>query len=206
MADRVIDLRSAIAPMRRRWYLVVLAAVVGLQLGLLYAARVPPQLSSTALVLLSANGASDGAGGDDALTQVHIVQSGPVLTKAGASLRPALTASEAADRVDVQATTSRLLQIDVLSPDPRQAQGLAQAVADAYVTTLQDSVRTVQGVIAGDLRDRQAALTRQIQDLEQTITSTKARVQREPRTSPAGIRDAQLLAQLVLQRVTLATQ
>jgi hypothetical protein len=207
VAERSSDLRADVAVLRRRWRIIAAAVVLGVVLGVLYAHLVPAQLTSRSLVLLS-NGGSSGGGSEDTGvdTQVKIVLSTPVLAQAGRAMHPALSAAEVLKRVDVQPTTSQLLQIDASSPQAKDAQALSQAVAEAYVRRATDNVRSVTGAIVADLRTRRDALDYQVKALQTQIDATSARLSGEDRKSPVGVRDAQLLAQLQAEQADIAKQ
>ena len=197
MAERSPDLRADVAVIRRRWKIIAAAVVLGVGLGVLYAYLVPAQLTSRSLVLLTGGGSSGGGSADPgAETQVKIVLSTPVLAQAGRAMHPALSAAEVLDRVDVQPATSQLLQIDASSPQAADAQALSQAVAAAYVQRVTANVRSVTGAIVADLEARRVALDYQVKALQTQIDATTERLSGEDRTSPDGIKDAQLLAQL----------
>ena len=206
MAERTTDLHGGLAMLRRRWSVVLLAALLGLGAGVFYSTRVPVQLSSTALVLL-AGGAPSAGDGDAAIqTQVQIVLSTPVLAKAGASVTPSLSAAEVKERVQVGAATSQLIEIEAFSPRAQQAQALAQAVAVAYAELLRDNARSMSGAIIGDLRARQADLVQQNNDVSAQILKVDDRSAHENPTSTEGIKDGQLRAQLTAARTDLVTR
>jgi len=205
MAERSPDLRADVAVIRRRWRIIAAAVVLGVALGVLYAQLVPAQLTSRSLVLLTNGGSSGGGSGDPgAETQVKIVLSTPVLAKAGRAMHPPLSATEVLDRVDVQPATSQLLQIDASSPQATDAQALSQAVAAAYVQRVTANAHSVTGAIVADLETRRVALDHQVKALQTQIDATTERLSGEDRTSPVGIKDAQLLAQLQAEQADVA--
>jgi capsular polysaccharide biosynthesis protein len=207
VAERSSDLRADVAVLRRRWRIIAAAVVLGVALGVLYAHLVPAQLTSRSLVLLSNGGSSGGGSGDTGVdTQVQIVLSTPVLAQAGRAVHPALSATEVLKRVDVQPATSQLLRIDTSSPQAKDAQALSQAVAEAYVQRATDNLRSVTGAIVAELRTRRNALDQQVKALQTQIDATSARLSGEDRTSPVGVRDAQLLAQLQGEQADIAKQ
>ena len=207
MAERSPDLRADVAVIRRRWPIIAAAVVLGVGLGVLYAHQVPAQLTSRSLVLLSNGGSSSGGSGDPGVdTQVKIVLSTPVLAQAGRAVHPARSATDVLRRVGVQPASPQLLQIDASSRQAKDAQALSQAVADAYIQRTTDNVRAVTGAIVADLRTRRDALDHQVKALQTQIDATSARQSGEDRTSPAGVRDAQLLAQLQAEQADIAKQ
>jgi capsular polysaccharide biosynthesis protein len=203
MAEGTTDLRGGLAELRRRWYLLVTAAVLGLAAGVLYSTRVPAQLESKALVQLYGGSSSAGDGDAAILTQVQLVLSTPVLAKAGAAVAPRLSAAAVKERIQVDAATSQLIEIKAFSPRAREAQALAQAVAVAYRDMLQDRARSVSGAIIADLEARKDALVRQNNELQAQILAVDKRSADEPPNSTAGIKDAQVKAQLTAARTDL---
>src|SRR4051812_42786668 len=89
VAERVMDTRSSVALLRRRWPVLLTGGLIGAALGLLYGVLVPIQLTSTSLVLLQATAQSSTSNGaTDIETQVRLAQSRPVLERAGRAVRP----------------------------------------------------------------------------------------------------------------------
>jgi capsular polysaccharide biosynthesis protein len=207
VAERTPDLNAGLAVVRRRWYVVAVAGLLGLAAGVLYSALVPAQLTSKAVVLLASNDSSGGDSGDSGiLTQVQIVLSTPVLAKAGTAVTPRLSAAQVRERVTVEGATSQLVAIFAVSSRAHEAEALAQAVAESYVATLVDNARSVTGEIVGDLRTRAADLTQQIKNLQVQLVAANGRMSREPPRSPARIRDGQLTTQLTAEQADVATQ
>jgi len=175
-------------------------------LGALYVTLVPAQLSSTALLLFPQASGSSGPGEEPiTATQVHIVDSTPVLARAGKSVRPALSAAEVQHRVKVAATTSNLISIQAISQDARQAQSLAQAVAETYIALLNDSASALSAVPA-ELSSREASLKDQLGHLRSEIATTTERLRGEKANSSDGRLDAQLQAQLIHDQTGLLVE
>jgi uncharacterized protein involved in exopolysaccharide biosynthesis len=137
MAEQVMDVRSSAAFLRQRWRTIAAMTALGIAAGALYVVLIPAQLSSTTLLLFAqASGLPTPGQESPTDTQVLIVRSTPVLNKAGALVKPALSGAEVQRRVKVDAKTSNLIEIQASSRDARQAQTLSQAVADSYIATL----------------------------------------------------------------------
>lgn len=207
MAELVMDRRSIAATLRQRWRSIAAMAAVGAALGAVYVTRVPLQLSSTTLVTFPSSASLSPNSGQEPITdtQVHIVNSTPVLDRAGKSLRPALSGTQVQQRVRVDALTDVLIRIRAFSTDAGQAQKLSEAVAQAYIATLKDRLTSLSG-IPPDLKSRAAILTKQLNDLRGEIAATAQRQRGEPATSSNGIRDAQLLAELVNDQTDLTVR
>jgi hypothetical protein len=200
MAEQVMDVRSSAAFLRRRWRPLAIMGVVGAVLGVLYVTVVPAPLASSTLLLFPGTAAAPGEGDqDETATQVHIVRSNEVLKRAGKSVKPALSAGEVKQRIKVDAKTSKLIEIRAFSRSAEQAQALSQAVAEAYLTRLQEDTHSLTELPA-DVRSRENDLKKQLKDVRTQINATKERLQGEDPTSSAGIRDGQLLTQLTVQQ------
>jgi len=202
MAEQVMDVRSSAALVRQRWRTLATAGVVGIALGVLYVTLVPAQLGSAALILLPESNGSSGA--VSTATQVRIILSTPVLEKAGASVTPALAGAEVKQRIDVDETTSQLIEIRAFSRRAPEAQALSQAVAEAYIATLRDNARSLAAGPLGQLRTREAALTGQLTDLQTEIDATTERQRGQNATPPDERRDAQLRAQLAAEQADIS--
>jgi capsular polysaccharide biosynthesis protein len=181
-------------------------AVVGMALGVLYVVLVPAQLSSTTLLLFpQASGLPSQNGEDTTTTQVHIARSTPVLDRAGKAVRPALSGAEVQQRVKVAARTANLIEIQGFSRNAQQARALSQAVAEAYIATLNSTASSFTATPPA-LASRAATLTNQLKDVRTQIATTTERLQGESPTSPDGRRDAQLLAQLTNDQTNLVVE
>jgi hypothetical protein len=206
MAEATRDFGSSVAFLRTRWYLVTATALVGLGLGVFYSTLVPIQLGSKSILLVTGRSSSGAATDPGIITQVEIVRSTPVLARAGRSVTPQLSTAQVGKMIEVDALTSQLIEIQAFSPRARDAEALAQAVAEAYVGTLVDSARSVTGAVVADLKVRRDDLVRQIRQLQVQINATTGRSARESAQPKLGIRDAQLKAQLTAEQANIAGQ
>lgn len=88
----------------------------------------------------------------------------PILTKAGAALRPPLRVSEVEERVSVEATTAGYIEVSATGRTPAEATRLAQSLSQALVDD-----------VSGRQADQTAALLQpvqaQIADLEARLNS-----------------------------------
>jgi capsular polysaccharide biosynthesis protein len=197
MAEQVMDTRSVGAVIRRGWRWITAFAVAGAALGAVYVIEIPPQLSSTTVLLLPASSAgTDPNQQSSTETQVHIAGSIPVFARAAKAVKPALTVAEVQKRVTVDSSISNLIEIHASSPEASQAEALSQAVADAYLATLKDRLDSLSGV-PPQFTLREAALNKQLRSVREQIAATTERLSSEAPTSSDGIRDAQLQAELV---------
>jgi capsular polysaccharide biosynthesis protein len=201
-----MDVRSSAAFLRQRWRTIAAMTALGIAAGVLYVALIPAQLTSSSLLLFAqASGLPNPGGESPTVTQALIVRSTPVMSRAGRAVKPTLTTAQVQQRVKVKAKTANILEIQASSRDPLQAQALSQAVADAYIATLNAAAGSL-AAIPPELASREAALTSQLKDLRAQIASTTQRLQGENPTSSDGLRDAQLLAQLTNNQTNLLVQ
>jgi capsular polysaccharide biosynthesis protein len=203
MSDQITDLRSTVATLRRHSGVLAATAVVGLAVGATYAIVQPPELTSTTLVLLPTPTLDQG-GDTDVNTQVRIALSATILESAGEAVQPALPARTVEKMVDVSAPTNQLLEIDASSTRASVAQTLSQAVADSYVTYVNETARTATSAALADLDARAESLQAQIIQLQDEITATTKRQQAVDPDSASGRREAQLLAGLRTEQANLS--
>jgi hypothetical protein len=202
---RVLDLQTGLAVVRRRWRRLVAAGGIGLVLGLGYALVVPAGLRSTVLILLPPpSGPADLS--TASLTQVTIALSSVVLKKAGQAVTPRLSADEVAERVVVSSPTNELLQIDATETEAATAQALAQAMAEAYVSTVREAAQSLSARTMSELRSRETTLAAQISDLQKQLDATSTRLHTESPASADSRRDGQLLAQLHTSRAEMSLE
>jgi hypothetical protein len=205
MSDQITDLRSTATVLRRRRRLLAATAAIGLALGTAYVIVQPPPLTSTTLVLLPAPTEAQ-ASSIDVATQVRIALSDTVLGAAGETVEPALTSRSVENMVEVSAPTDQLVEIEATSAEASQAEGLSQAVGDAYVAHVKDTAQTANSGVLADLRGREEGLQAQITALQDQITSTEERQQEVEPDSADGRREAQLLAGLQTEQADLSLQ
>jgi capsular polysaccharide biosynthesis protein len=120
-----VDLRVVLGAVRRHKAIFGAAVVVGLLAGVVFSLARPPMLASKVLVVLP--------GSHFVQTEVLIADSDPVLSRAGASLRPAVGLAELRRRVEVASVTSNVLEITALGRSAVQAEAAAEAVARSFV-------------------------------------------------------------------------
>jgi hypothetical protein len=206
MAERTADMRTGAAFLGRWWRVLVVAAVVGLALGVVYARQVAPQLTSTAKVLVRGGGGSTDSGDSAIATQVQIILSTPVLQRAGRTLAPPRSAREVRDAIQVEGITNELITIQASSTQARQAEALAQSVAQAYITTLKETAASVTGETMRALQERDTQLTTQLKQMQEEIDRTKERLGSAASNLSGAREDAQTLSRLVADQSALALE
>ena len=204
MSEQALDLRSAVAVLRRRIRVVIAIALVGLVGGVVFVFLQPPRLGSTTLVLLPAPTVDQPGSTVD--TQVRIVTSSSLLEEAGRAAHLDLSARQLERRVKVSALTEQLIEIRAFAIDRQEARHLSQAVADAYVNYVHQAANTVSRSALADLTDRRTQLQGQLTALQTEIDATAKRRADESASSTAGRKDAQLTAQLRAGQADISLQ
>jgi capsular polysaccharide biosynthesis protein len=204
MSEQVVDLGSTWAVLRRRRWVLLVAAVVGglAGLGLLY--LYPTAHSSTSVVLLpgAAQPGSGRTGGYEADTQVEIAKSAEILSRASQQFRPELTEEEVADRVSVEAPASAVLRITATGPTAVQAEDLAFAVSKSLVDYLQETQRALSDTQQATLQERLDTLSASLTQVNREIQRVTDRLATQGRTSAAGRADASALSDLTAVRAS----
>jgi hypothetical protein len=203
--NKVIDLQSSVATLRRGKRLLAIAALSGLTAGTAFVFLLPPMLSSTTLVLLPTPALAESST-SDVDTQIHIALSATVLGRAGQKVTPALSASSAEKMVDISAPTNQLIQIKATSTKAAEAQMLSQAVADSYVGYVGNTAREVTSAALADLNVRRDQLDQKIKQLQNEIDAAAQRQRTEDPNSPEGRKEAQLIAGLRTEQANLSVQ
>lgn len=204
MSEQALDVRSAMAVLRRRSRIVAGFGVIGLLGGVGYVVNQPPRMTSTAIVLLPTPPSNSPP--PDVVTESRIVTSANILGAAGRRVTPKLTGRQVEKRLEVSAPTTQLIEIAASSPIASQARTLAEAVADQYIQYQRESSAKISTAALADLKDRKTKLQADIRALQTELTAAKARRDKEPASSAAGRKDAQLVAQLTVAQSDSALQ
>ena len=126
MNEQPTNLRTSVRAVQGHRILVGALVLLGLIAGGGYRVVKPPMLSSTALVLLPGSVRSTA-------TQIVIATSDPVLAGAAKQLGSALSPQTLEIRVQVKSVTSNILSVAAQGTTARQAEQVANAVAESYV-------------------------------------------------------------------------
>jgi hypothetical protein len=106
----------------------------------------------------------------------------------------------------VSAPSNQLIQIDATSTDARQAQSLAESLAEAYVNYVRGTAREVTAAALAELNNRRDDLQAQIKQLQKEIAAATLRQEALPPDSPEAREEAQLIAGLRTQQANIALQ
>jgi len=140
MSQQALDLRTSIQLVRRHKLLVSVVIAGGMLAGGGYATVRPPQLTSTALVVLpqsAAQGAAaanaNGAPDPYTATQEVVAGSNDVLLSALPNVRPAMSLTELRQEIQVGSLTPYVISITAQSKMAADAEATANAVANSYI-------------------------------------------------------------------------
>jgi capsular polysaccharide biosynthesis protein len=151
--------------LRRRWWMVLVLAIVGALAAAAYVKEAPKVYTGTAAVEVAATAAntSQVAGGRTSAgtvnmdSEAQVVQSISVAELAGRLLHSSLTAAQLSNKVSVTVpANSQVLQIGCNAPSPGAAAACAEAFAKAY---LQNQTTTSNNQLATSLKSLQSQVT-----------------------------------------------
>jgi non-specific protein-tyrosine kinase len=153
-----VDLRDYVRVLRRRWRVVVIAAMVGLGAAALATAATTPTYQAQAKLFVSTqndNGDVSGVYQGGLLAQqrvksyVDLVQGKRVAERVVERLKLPLTPQELRGKIDASAPLDTvLLKILVTDPSPGQAQRIADATADAFTEFVTEIEKPEAGGVA----------------------------------------------------------
>lgn len=201
--EQVVDFRLVGGALRRHSVLVAVATVVGSLAGLAVSFAMPPPFVSTSLLLLSDAAQIPGGGPSrvDADTQAQIVRSEPVLSGALDATGLDLGVRELAENVRVAPLTSTLLQVEVAAVDKATAEGLASALASAYVEYAETPTSALTSATVEQLEVQAEDLRAQADRIDEEIARTRSEQQE---SDGDGGSSGEVLAALTSQRAELA--
>ena len=128
MSQHALNLKASARILQRRKRIVVLAAVLGLLVGLALAVLDPPMPTSKAFVALPPTPVRD------IQTQAVVAGSDPVLVGAMPHVHPPASLAALRGRVQVTGVTPDVLEIDAQAVTAAQAVDTANAVAESYIS------------------------------------------------------------------------
>ncbi len=206
--DETMTLADYLSVVRRRLWIIVLAAVLGAVAGGAYLALAQPSYESTArLVLRQVSDSPEAVGGGAVTaatltaTQKSILRSDEVTRRAANELDDGTTMSGLRDASTVEVVPDSLtLDVTYQSDKPARAQAGAQALVDSYldVRTDQEESRKAEKV---------DALDEQRSNLDKLIENTTEQLEGiDPQggQGTGSVLNARLTSQLAQQSKTLA--
>lgn len=207
MTEQLVDLRAMLSALRRRRLTLASLLGIGLVLAVVYTIMQPTSFVARSGVLLPPSPVDErGKALRDMGTEVQIASSAEVLTRAGKSVTPPVTATALRRKLKVRPVSSAVLEVQVTAPSGRTAARLADAVASEYVaysfTATSDQSETTMRL----LQDQAAKLDEQVRKLDEDIASNTARLTGVPPGSPDALRITALIDATRSQQVEVARE
>jgi capsular polysaccharide biosynthesis protein len=162
--------------LRRRWWIILVLACVGIVVAGAYIARSPKGYTATATVNVTATGISQSQGGAVAGgrtsgavnldTEVQIVQSSSVAAIAASDLHSSLTPQDLVKNISVAVpANSSVLQISCTSRSAQQSAACANAFAAAYLTNRTATATNTDNAELKTIRNQLTALEKRTAQL-----------------------------------------
>ena len=143
------DLSHYLGVLRRHWWILLVATLVGLGMGTAVTHALPKVYESSTSVLVQAVGQDTNAAGGrtnntiNLDTEAQLVGSGAVAVKAAALLRTAVNPVELAKDVSVEVpANTTVLQIRFEADTPGEAQAGSHAFAEAYLRNREETAQS----------------------------------------------------------------
>ncbi len=203
MADRTLDLQSALSGLRRHRTILIAAALLGALLGIGAVALWPPMYVSSSLVLLPPKGADPDQLAEQVKTDTRIAMSDAVLGRATRMLRPRMSTEELGRHVEVSPVTPLILEIRGRAEEPQQAEAISRAVATADVDYAMGAASSLSAARRALMAARQKELESMLTQIDKQIEATTARQLDVDPSSSQGKADATALAKLTAQKGSL---
>ncbi|KHL10332.1 hypothetical protein CLV56_1080 [Mumia flava] len=207
MGEQALDVRSAVAGLRRHRGALLGAGLLGAGAGLALVVLQPPMYASTSQVLLPP--AKDATGqpiSREVATEIRVAGSDLVLAPVARSLTPPESVAALSKRVDIEAPTRDVLEFTAMAPSAGDAESLARALAESEVEHANDASDTLSQVQRDALKDRRKTLRTSLKQVSEQIEETKTRRETEDPASVEGKADAAALAQLTAEQANLVLQ
>ncbi len=182
MGSDAINLRDQVATLRRRWRWLVLCSVGGMLLALA-ASFAQPTLykSSTSLEISPVTAAQTASNGlvmqpAEIATQLQVLQSTPVAERVIARLNLDVSSSRLLNSVEAtQDTEARVISMTATQPTASQAQKVASAFAEEYLSFRVEQANQATEDAQAALQDAATATRKQLADIEiKLATATDA--------------------------------
>lgn len=208
MSEQLLDVKGAMAILRRFSRALVAFVLVGVAATAAYEFARPAQFHATALVLLPETGGAgvQAATRNTITTDAGVATSAAVLVPAGHRAAPSLSPSALADSVTATVETGGVLAIGATRPEAGQAESLANAVARQLVTFVTTGGLAASSRVVAGLQAESTDLSHQLAGVQQALTGAQHRLSTDAATSPAAKRDGALATALTSQQTTITLE
>lgn len=204
MGEQAVELRSVLSVLRRRWGVLIAAAVLGAVAGLCFVLLRPPMYSSISQVLLPRQSDTSGQVIEpDVKTQVQVAGSEAVLGPVAENLDPRRSVKNLEGRVEVSSPADYVLQFEASAEDPDGAESLAKALAESQVDYLNDSTSSRTNAEQSVLSERLESLQSSLSSVRKEIRQTENRIEDASAIGTDTSVDESALAQLTAKQADL---
>ncbi len=207
MTEQPLDLGRVLRTLRRRWLWLVALLGIGVTYGVLLTLVQSPVYAAKSLILLPPS-ATDAQGHPlrSMETEAHIADSADILSRAGATFTPPLTAKTLRHRVTTSVVSSDILDVSVEAGRASGAKQLADAVANAYVAYSNGAAAVQADSSVAVLQAQATDLDQRIRQLESDINAGTARLAGLDQHSAEAARQGALLDAMRSEQVEASRQ
>lgn len=196
MTEQVLDVRGWLRLVRRFWRIVAVFVVLGVAAAAAYVHWVVPGYQASSLVLLPTT-ASSGSGttpsARSVTTDARIAVSAAVLVPAGREIDRSLDLPALQRAVSADSTANSVLRITARSSSAREAEALANAVANQLVTFVANNGSTSASNVVAALHSEDRQLTAQLNDAQGELTAAKKQLTADQGTGGRRSTDTSLV-------------
>jgi len=183
--EQVFRFKDTVRVVGRHPRPVLLIALIGLVLGLLYGIAVPALVSAKTMVVLPPQAAAySGAPTRDVQTEIAIAMSSSVLVPASIDAGEKLPFLTIQKRVSITAVTDELLQISAKASTASQAEQLANAVAAEFVSYSAGQASLYQSGQVAEWKTQATDIQSQITNISRELVSEQKVIESEAPTAP----------------------
>jgi capsular polysaccharide biosynthesis protein len=188
------ELSDYFTAVRRRWWFVLVLAILGLALGAAYAKTAPKTYTSTASVYVTATGTTTNqvansrtSGAVNLDSEAQVAQSAQVASIAGKAMHSTLSLPALAKQVNVTVpANSQVLLISCQAGSAKGAAACAEAFAHAYL-------QYTSATTSQSLKNQLSALQDRINGLQKQVGKLTSAIASLPVNSPQRGADESLL-------------
>lgn len=196
MTEQVLDVRGWLRLVRRFWRIVAVFVVAGVVAAGAYVHWKVPGYQASSLVLLpttSTSSSSTTPSARSVTTDARIAVSAAVLVPAGREVDRALGLPALQHAVSAESTANSVLRITAQSSSDREAEELANAVANQLVTFVANNGSTSASNVVAALHSEDRQLTAQLNDVQGELTTAKKQLTADQGTATRRVSDANLV-------------
>lgn len=209
MTEQVLDVRGWVRLLRRFWRTVAVCALAGIAAATADVLLVGPRYQASSLVLLPAQPTTSSATAStthDVTTEARVAESGAVLEPAGRAVDRSLSLADLQSRVSASSSATSVLRITARGDTPKQAEALANAVANQLVTFIATNGSTAGSNVVAALHSESRQIDQQLTNVNAELKAANQRLSSDRGTSARHQADQALVSTLTGEQSTLTLQ